>query len=66
MEKVVTTELLSAIWTFLYLYSSVHHVNSIVQTILLIQVIISIIATIIKTYKEHGTKQRKSRKKTTY
>jgi hypothetical protein len=58
MEKTIANEILLTIWVFLLLYSVVNKLPDAVVIILGIQVTISIIATIIQSYKQHGTKQR--------
>jgi hypothetical protein len=64
MEKVVGKEVLSILWVFLYLFSLYVNAPGIVQYILIIQSIISIIASIIHSYQTNGTQQRKGRRKT--
>lgn len=55
------SEKILAIWVFILIYAISHNVAKWVCALLTCQVILSFIATIINTYKQNGTKKRKTK-----
>lgn len=55
------SEKILALWVFILVYAISHNLHIGIIISLLIQVILSFIATIINTYKQNGTKKRKTK-----
>jgi hypothetical protein len=55
------SEKVLAMWVFILIYAISHDVSTWIIVLLTCQMILSFIATIINTYKQNGTKKRKTK-----
>ena len=55
------SEKVLAMWVFTLIYAIRHNVSTWIIVLLTCQMILSFIATIINTYKQNGTKKRKTK-----
>lgn len=63
MDKSIELEKIMALWTICLLISLAYNIHWIVSLVLGIQLLITTIATLINSYKQHGTKKRKTGRK---
>ena len=58
---IMESEKILVMWVFVLIYAISHNLHIGIIIALLLQVILSFIATLINTYKQNGTKKRKAK-----